>query len=150
MREQEKRVSYTGQSLKRLEDPRLVTGNGSFVADRIVRQRYDVQRLAPVPLKTRGLVAHYQPQEDLLTVWASTQGPHRVRRQLARLLDRPESLVRVIAPDNGGGFEEKGGASSPKMWPSRTSACRWESPSNGWRIARKTCWASIIVHKEDP
>jgi aerobic carbon-monoxide dehydrogenase large subunit len=78
-------------------------------ADRIVRQRYEVQRLAPVPLETRGLVAHYQPQEDLLTIWASTQGPHRVRRQLARLLKRPESQIRVIAPDVGGGFGEKGG-----------------------------------------
>jgi aerobic carbon-monoxide dehydrogenase large subunit len=78
-------------------------------AERIIRQRYDVQRLAPVPLETRGVVAHYQPQEDLLTIWASTQGPHRVRRQLARLLNRPESRVRVIAPDVGGGFGEKGG-----------------------------------------
>ncbi len=78
-------------------------------ADRIIRQRYEVQRLAPVPLETRGLVAHYQSQEDLLTIWASTQGPHRVRRQLARLLNRPESRVRVIAPDVGGGFGEKGG-----------------------------------------
>ena len=78
-------------------------------AERIIRQRYEVQRLAPVPLETRGLVAHYQPQEDLLTVWASTQGPHRVRRQLAGLLNRPESRVRVIAPDVGGGFGEKGG-----------------------------------------
>jgi aerobic carbon-monoxide dehydrogenase large subunit len=78
-------------------------------ADRIVRQRYEVQRLAPVPLETRGLVAHYRSQEDLLTIWASTQGPHRVRRQLARLLNRPESRVRVIAPDVGGGFGEKGG-----------------------------------------
>jgi len=62
-----------------------------------------------VPLETRGLVAYYQPQEDLLTIWASTQAPHRVRRQLARLLNRTESRVRVIAPDVGGGFGEKGG-----------------------------------------
>jgi CO/xanthine dehydrogenase Mo-binding subunit len=26
-------MHYTGQPLKRLEDPRLVTGNGSFVDD---------------------------------------------------------------------------------------------------------------------
>ena len=26
-------MSYTGQPLKRLEDPRLLTGNGSFVDD---------------------------------------------------------------------------------------------------------------------
>jgi carbon-monoxide dehydrogenase large subunit len=78
-------------------------------AARIIRQRYEVQRLAPVPLETRGTVAHYHPQEDLLTVWASTQGAHRVRRQLARLLNRQEDRVRVIAPDVGGGFGEKGG-----------------------------------------
>jgi CO/xanthine dehydrogenase Mo-binding subunit len=30
---------------------------GFVQADRIIRQRYDVQRLAPVPLETRGLVA---------------------------------------------------------------------------------------------
>jgi aerobic carbon-monoxide dehydrogenase large subunit len=78
-------------------------------ADRVVRQRYNVPRLAPVPLETRGLVAHYHTHEDLLTIWASTQGPHRVRRQLAQLLNRPESRVRVIAPDVGGGFGEKGG-----------------------------------------
>ena len=78
-------------------------------ADRVVRQRYDVQRLAPMPMETRGLVAHYQPEEDFLTIWTSTQSPHRVKRQIARLLDRPESSVRVIAPDVGGGFGEKGG-----------------------------------------
>ena len=45
-------------------------------ADRIIRQRYEVQRLAPVPLETRGLVAHYQPQENLLTIWAPLPKDH--------------------------------------------------------------------------
>src|SRR5215471_9199848 len=30
-------------------------------AEHVVRQRYRVQRLAPVPLETRGVLAHYQP-----------------------------------------------------------------------------------------
>jgi carbon-monoxide dehydrogenase large subunit len=77
-------------------------------ADRVIQQRYQVQRLAPVPLETRGVVASYQPQDDFLTVWNSTQAPHRVRRYVAQLLDRPESRVRVIAVDVGGGFGEKG------------------------------------------
>lgn len=47
-------------------------------AEHVVRQRYRVQRLAPVPLETRGIVAHYQPEGDLLTVWDSTQHPHAV------------------------------------------------------------------------
>jgi carbon-monoxide dehydrogenase large subunit len=77
-------------------------------ADRVIQQRYHVQRLAPVPLETRGVTAHYQPEEDLLTVWNSSQAPHRVRRYLAPLLQRPESRMRVIAADVGGGFGEKG------------------------------------------
>jgi aerobic carbon-monoxide dehydrogenase large subunit len=77
-------------------------------ADRVIQQRYHVQRLAPVPLETRGVAAYYQPAEDLLTVWNSTQAPHRVRRHLALLLKRPENRMRVIAVDVGGGFGEKG------------------------------------------
>ena len=78
-------------------------------ADRVIRQQYTVQRLAPLPLETRCCVAHYQAPEDLLTVWASTQGPHRYKRLLALHLNRPQDSVRVIAPDVGGGYGEKGG-----------------------------------------
>ena len=77
-------------------------------ADHVVRQQYQVQRLAPVPMETRGLVADYQPQDDRLTVWDSTQNPHGMKPRLAELLGRPESSVRVVTPDVGGGFGEKG------------------------------------------
>ena len=36
-------------------------------ADRVIQQRYHVQRLAPTPLETRGVAASYQPQDDFLT-----------------------------------------------------------------------------------
>ncbi|MCH8226331.1 MAG: xanthine dehydrogenase family protein molybdopterin-binding subunit, partial [Chloroflexi bacterium] len=92
------RVSHTGGDLE-----------AAFAqADHVVRQQYQVQRLAPAPMETRGLVADYQPREDLLTVWDSTQHPHSVKDRLARLLNRPEGKLRVIAPDVGGGFGEKG------------------------------------------
>src|SRR5712691_350471 len=78
-------------------------------AAHVVRQRYRVQRLAPAPLETRGIVAHYQSQDDMLTVWDSTQHPHAIRDHLAKVLHRPESSIRVVAPDVGGGFGEKGG-----------------------------------------
>jgi len=81
---------------------------GAFAqADRIVRQRYVVPRIAPAPLETRGVLAQYQAHEDLLTVWNATQAPHRVRHFLTQLLRRPESTVRVIAPDVGGSFGVK-------------------------------------------
>jgi carbon-monoxide dehydrogenase large subunit len=77
-------------------------------ADHVVRQQYQVQRLAPAPMETRGLVADYQPQDDRLTVWDSTQNPHGMKTRLAQLLGRPESSLRVVTPDVGGGFGEKG------------------------------------------
>ncbi|MEE8465291.1 MAG: xanthine dehydrogenase family protein molybdopterin-binding subunit [Dehalococcoidia bacterium] len=77
-------------------------------ADHVVRQTYQVQRVAPAPMEPRGLLAEYQPEEDLLTVWDSTQHPHDIREHLVHLLGRTESGVRVVAPDVGGGFGEKG------------------------------------------
>ena len=78
------------------------------LADHIVRQRFQVQRIAPAPMEPRGVMADYQSQGDLLTVWDSTQHPHVMREHIARLLGRLQDSVRVIAPDVGGGFGEKG------------------------------------------
>ena len=76
-------------------------------ADQVIRQRYVVPRLAPAPLETRGVVAHYQPEANLLTVWNSTQAAQRVKHYLSLLLNRPEEGLRVIAPDVGGSFGVK-------------------------------------------
>ena len=78
-------------------------------ADRIVSQQYTVQRIAPFPMETRGCVAYHSQEDDLLTVWASTQGAHRVRNKLVQLLNLSRDKVRVLANDVGGGFGEKGG-----------------------------------------
>ena len=76
-------------------------------ADHVIRQKYQVQRVAPAPLETRGIIADYQVQGEMLTVWNTTQAPHRVRHILSRLLNRPEDSLRVIAPDVGGSFGVK-------------------------------------------
>ena len=91
---------------------RTMSGGGDLdaafaQAGHVVRQTYNVQRLAPAPMEPRGLIADYQPDEDLLTVWDSTQHPHEVREHLVHLLGRTESGTRVVAPDVGGGFGEK-------------------------------------------
>ncbi len=76
---------------------------GAFArADTVVRLRLVNQRLAGVPLEPRGCVAEYRA--GTLTVWAGTQTPHRLHSGLAHILRLPESRVRVIAPDDGGGF----------------------------------------------
>jgi aerobic carbon-monoxide dehydrogenase large subunit len=47
-----------------------------------------------------------------LTLYSSTQTPHHIRRMVAEQLGMPESAMRVIAPDVGGGFGYKG-----KLYP---------------------------------
>ncbi|HSF34057.1 MAG TPA: xanthine dehydrogenase family protein molybdopterin-binding subunit [Candidatus Tectomicrobia bacterium] len=82
--------------------------DGAFAGvDHVIRQRYLVPRLAPAPLETRGVVASYQAQENLLTVWNSTQAAQRVKHYLSGLLNQPEHTLRVIAPDVGGSFGVK-------------------------------------------
>lgn len=76
-------------------------------ADRVIKQRMVNQRLIPVAMEPRGVVADYKPGEKQLTVWSSTQIPHLLRTQLAAMLGAPEHSVRVITPEVGGGFGSK-------------------------------------------
>jgi len=76
-------------------------------ADVIVKERFVNQRLAPLSMEPRGVVATYQMPDNELVVWASTQVPHLLRTQLAVMLNVPENRTRVIAPEVGGGFGSK-------------------------------------------
>jgi aerobic carbon-monoxide dehydrogenase large subunit len=68
----------------------------------VIRERFTHARCAAVPLEPRGVLADWDG--DTLTVWASTQVPSMLRSALAASLALPETRVRVIAPDVGGGF----------------------------------------------
>ena len=76
-------------------------------AHKIVRQRLVNQRLIPVAMETRGVLASYDAGSEQLTVWSATQIPHLLRTQIAVMLSVPEMRVRVIAPEVGGGFGSK-------------------------------------------
>jgi carbon-monoxide dehydrogenase large subunit len=75
-------------------------------AEVVVHGRFVNQRLAAVPIEANCVVA--EPDGDGgLRVWASTQVPFRVRDDIALALGIPESKVRVITGDVGGGFGAK-------------------------------------------
>ena len=76
-------------------------------ADRVVAVRFHQGRQTHVPMEPRGCLASWQPGDDTLTFWHSTQIPHPMRSALAARLGIPESAVRVITPDVGGGFGQK-------------------------------------------
>src|SRR5947207_2684001 len=73
----------------------------------VVKQRLVNQRLAPVPMETRGVVADYNKYAKKLTVWSSSQIPHILRNILAALVGLPQHQVHVIVPEVGGGFGSK-------------------------------------------
>jgi carbon-monoxide dehydrogenase large subunit len=83
-------------------------------ADVTVSVRVDSPRVAPIALEPRGIVAMPGdgPGSPKLTVWVSSQAPHGVRADLARALSLSSADLRVIAPDVGGGFGAKSGATS--------------------------------------
>jgi carbon-monoxide dehydrogenase large subunit len=76
-------------------------------ADRVVKVRLLNQRVAPTAMEPRSIVAEYLPGENRLTIWASTQIPHLLKTQVALMVGLPETAVRVIAPEVGGGFGSK-------------------------------------------
>jgi aerobic carbon-monoxide dehydrogenase large subunit len=82
---------------------------GAFAAaDVVVRDTYGLPRLVAAPMETRGALASYDADHDLLTLWCSAQDTHRQLEQLAHVLRRSEDSIRVIVPDVGGAFGSKG------------------------------------------
>lgn len=78
-------------------------------ADHIVELELEYQRVAAMFMETRGVMARWDAGLEELTIWSSTQVPHRVRTYINDLIGIPEHHVRSIAPDVGGGFGSKGG-----------------------------------------
>jgi aerobic carbon-monoxide dehydrogenase large subunit len=76
-------------------------------AEVVISQRMVNQRLAPTTMEPRGVVAHFEPGKDTMTIWSSTQNPHILRTFIAALNGLGESQVRAIAPEVGGGFGAK-------------------------------------------
>jgi aerobic carbon-monoxide dehydrogenase large subunit len=84
-----------------VEDAIREAREGGILLERTFRQ----QRLIPAFMEPRSTVV--DPTGQQITMWSATQIPHILRLMLALTLDIPESRLRVIAPDVGGGFGGK-------------------------------------------
>jgi aerobic carbon-monoxide dehydrogenase large subunit len=86
-------------------------GSGSDVDDAIraaevtIERTYRQQRLMPAYIEPRSVLV--DPTHEQITMWSATQIPHILKLMLALTTDTPESKLRVIAPDVGGGFGGK-------------------------------------------
>src|SRR5712692_9968301 len=74
----------------------------------VVTQPLLNQRLIPNAIEPRACLASYSTVTDELTLWVTSQNPHVHRLLMAAfVLTIPETKMRVIAPDVGGGFGSK-------------------------------------------
>jgi len=91
----------------------------------VIEREIEQQRLIPSFMEPRSVVV--DPTSEQITMWSSTQIPHIVRFALAATTGVPESKIRVIAPDVGGGFGGKL-ALTPEEWITFAIARRISRP----------------------
>ncbi|GAB4229952.1 MAG: xanthine dehydrogenase family protein molybdopterin-binding subunit [Methyloligellaceae bacterium] len=65
-------------------------------------------RLIPNAIEPRAAIGEYDPGDDSLTLYTTSQNPHVARLVLSAFIGiAPEHKLRVVAPDVGGGFGSK-------------------------------------------
>ena len=77
-------------------------------ADVVVRRRLGVHRVTAAPMETRGLVADYDSESGVLTVWGGAKVKHFTRDLLAEALLMAPGDIRVVEVEVGGGFGIRG------------------------------------------
>jgi carbon-monoxide dehydrogenase large subunit len=91
----------------------------------LIEREFRQQRLIPSFMEPRSTVV--DPTGEQITMWSATQIPHILRFLLAATTGTPESKIRVIAPDVGGGFGGKL-QSTPEEWITFLAARRLGKP----------------------
>ena len=93
-------------------------------------------RLIPSPMEPRAAIAEYDLASDGYTLWSTSQNPHMLRWMLSGAVTGiPETKIRVIAPDVGGGFGTK-----IYCYPEET-ACLWATR----QVGRPVRWTADRV-----
>ena len=76
-------------------------------AHKIIRVEARSRRQNATPMESRAGHASYDASTGRVTLTCATQMPHLTRTAICDVLGIPESDLRVIAPDVGGGFGQK-------------------------------------------
>jgi carbon-monoxide dehydrogenase large subunit len=102
-------------------------------AAKVTKLEFTNNRLIPNAIEPRAANAQYTKHDDSYTLYVANQNPHVERLLMsAFVLGLPESRVRVIAPDVGGGFGSK-----IFLYPEET-ALVWASK----RVGRPIKWTA--------
>ena len=99
-------------------------------ADRVVELTVRVGRHSGVPMETRGALAVYDADADLLTMYGAAKVPHYNRDAIARTLQRDPGKVRLSEGHVGGGFGIRG-----ELYPEDVLVC-----AAALRLGRPVKW----------
>src|SRR6266404_4968688 len=105
-------VRYIGEPLAFVHEAgNKAAADAAFAtAFHVVKHRMVINRLTTNAMEPRGAIADYDARDQRLTLRCTAQGPHQFRRFLAAdVFKVPETKIRVIAENVGGGFGMKGG-----------------------------------------
>jgi carbon-monoxide dehydrogenase large subunit len=93
-------------------------------------------RISANPIEPRVCLGDYSAADDAFTLYTASQNPHGVRGMLAaNILGIPQTRLRVVSPDVGGGFGMKGDTypeDALVLWASRKLGrpVKWVSTRN--------------------
>jgi aerobic carbon-monoxide dehydrogenase large subunit len=92
-------------------------------AKHVVTLKLNNTRITANAIEPRAAIGHYHPDGDNYTLYSTSQNPHGTRSSVAgQVLKIPETKLRVISPDVGGGFGMKHGGypeDALVVWASR-------------------------------
>ena len=92
-------------------------------AAHVVSLRLQNTRITANSIEPRAAIGEYHPDSDSYTLYSTSQNPHGTRSAVAgQVLKVPETKLRVISPDVGGGFGMKFGGypeDALVVWASR-------------------------------
>ena len=104
-------------------------------AQTIVAVETRSHRQSAMPMEPRAAHAAFDVTTGRITLTCSTQMPHLMRTAICDVIDMPESDLRVIAPDVGGGFGQK--MSLPPEYIALTWLARHLRTSLAWSEDRR-------------
>lgn len=87
-------------------DP-VATDAAFQAAEHVVTRRITANRVTAASMEPRSALGDYDARNGRFTLTAGVQHVHAVRTGLSRMLNVPETRVRVVSPDTGGSFGMK-------------------------------------------
>jgi CO/xanthine dehydrogenase Mo-binding subunit len=99
-------------------------------AHAVVALDLSIGRHTGMPLETRGAIARYDSDRDMLELHGAAKVPHRNQEQIAKILSRPLSSVHLFEGHVGGGFGVRG-----ELYPEDVLVC-----VGAMRLGRPVKW----------